>query len=390
MGALGMWAFTSCLVLARADAHALVQGRADARGDSRSGRDEAHGRCREAVEDAWDREAQLQGRIESLEGLLLRAREPLASIGSGSLAAIGSGSLSRPLDADALALRLAAIEGEIAVAADAKDGKRLVALYAELLGYGKGGWPLAARIGAVFFASDDADLGLGKGDIRRAMLTNDATALYVDAIANPDPYDRGFRCLAIQCLSTLGCPSDLAPALVAAFRTETDLTSLQLIGGILASNPPPGSAAAFMDLLAQPGSQDMRNWLARYLMQIPGAEATQDITTLAATEQDPQLAAALAQNLQARQTPVPGYLVTNVLPLSGADQAGLQPNDIVTSANNQPLTNWRQLQRLEVCDPSGQPIVYGVWRNGQTFTVTLKGRLWQNGASGSWAIFPNQ
>lgn len=69
-----------------------------------------------------------------------------------------------------------------------------------------------------------------------------------------------------------------------------------------------------------------------------------------------------------------GALIRNVMPNSPADQAGLQPGDIVQRVNDQDLNGDLSLRDLVHRHKPGETLTLIVWRAGQTatYTITLK------------------
>lgn len=65
--------------------------------------------------------------------------------------------------------------------------------------------------------------------------------------------------------------------------------------------------------------------------------------------------------------------VSAVMPASAASDAGLEKGDVIVSANGQPIAAFRDLQAA-VAAAEGAPIPLGVWRDGQSFEVTLAPR----------------
>ncbi|MGH8183850.1 MAG: Do family serine endopeptidase [Rhodanobacteraceae bacterium] len=85
-----------------------------------------------------------------------------------------------------------------------------------------------------------------------------------------------------------------------------------------------------------------------------------------------------AQNLSARVAAAlgikasSGALITNVLPDSPAAKAGLQPGDLVTSVNGQPVTDAQDLRNAQGLAPLGSTLKLGVDRGGKQRVIEAK------------------
>jgi S1-C subfamily serine protease len=176
-------------------------------------------------------------------------------------------------------------------------------------------------------------------------------------------------------------------ALLQALRSEKDASSLQMIAGILAQNPPPGAADAILDAIANQKNKQARQVLIWSLGQMQGDDATRAITTLAAAESDPATKSQLDLALRVRASPVAGYFVAYVQPQSDAEQAGIKPGDVITTLQGQPVKNWQQLQGATGQTEDDKPFALVVYRDGQTFNVQLAGgkTFWETGVSGDFA-----
>lgn len=67
-----------------------------------------------------------------------------------------------------------------------------------------------------------------------------------------------------------------------------------------------------------------------------------------------------------------GVLVADVVPGDPADQAGIQPKDIITEVNGQKVNTSRELTNLAATLGIGDIAKVTVWRNGQQKTVDVK------------------
>jgi 2-alkenal reductase len=67
-----------------------------------------------------------------------------------------------------------------------------------------------------------------------------------------------------------------------------------------------------------------------------------------------------------------GAYIQSVLPGSAAGKAGLQPRDIITKINGQAVTDQSTLDQTVASKAPGQTVTLTVWRNGKTFTRTVK------------------
>ena len=67
-----------------------------------------------------------------------------------------------------------------------------------------------------------------------------------------------------------------------------------------------------------------------------------------------------------------GVLIAGVLRGGPADQAGLQPGDIITALNEQPVSNARESMNQIAGNPPGAMLAVHGLRNGQTFTVQAR------------------
>jgi serine protease Do len=71
-----------------------------------------------------------------------------------------------------------------------------------------------------------------------------------------------------------------------------------------------------------------------------------------------------------------GVVVTETEPDSPAAQAGLQVGDVIVSAGGRAVHAARTVLRIVLTTPSGVPIPFEIWRNGQTIKETITGRPW--------------
>jgi S1-C subfamily serine protease len=67
-----------------------------------------------------------------------------------------------------------------------------------------------------------------------------------------------------------------------------------------------------------------------------------------------------------------GVLVQDVVPGSPAEQAGLQPNDVITAVDNQPLKEDSDLGKILSTHKPGDTVTLTVVRDGQTHNVQVK------------------
>jgi 2-alkenal reductase len=67
-----------------------------------------------------------------------------------------------------------------------------------------------------------------------------------------------------------------------------------------------------------------------------------------------------------------GAYIQSVVPNTSAAQAGLQPRDIITKINGQSVTDQSTLDQVVAGKAPGQTVTLTVWRNGKTFTKTVK------------------
>jgi putative serine protease PepD len=66
-----------------------------------------------------------------------------------------------------------------------------------------------------------------------------------------------------------------------------------------------------------------------------------------------------------------GLFVKAVVPGGPAAQAGVRPDDVITTINGQPATTTTQLQELTLTKKPGDTVQLGIYRNGQQGTVTV-------------------
>jgi len=59
-----------------------------------------------------------------------------------------------------------------------------------------------------------------------------------------------------------------------------------------------------------------------------------------------------------------GVLITKVEPASFADDVGLQPNDVITAVNRQPVASYDDLTRIQGALRPGDAVVFSVLRPG--------------------------
>jgi serine protease Do len=131
------------------------------------------------------------------------------------------------------------------------------------------------------------------------------------------------------------------------------MSNSKVLGSIGLGFAIPADEARFVAAkLAHPNT-DQPNWIGVHL---------QDLTqTLALTFGRPSLA---------------GAIVTGVDPGSPAAQAGLKPGDVIVSAGGHAVEEARAVLRIIVTTPTGEPIPFNVWRDGQTMKETIIGRPW--------------
>ncbi len=115
----------------------------------------------------------------------------------------------------------------------------------------------------------------------------------------------------------------------------------------------PANEARFVaGKLSHPGTDQM-NWIGVHL---------QDLTqTLALTFGRPNLA---------------GAVVTGMDPDSPAAQAALKLGDVIVSVGGRAVHEARTVLRIVLTTPSGVPIPFEIWRDGQTMKETITGRPW--------------
>ncbi|ADD03447.1 HtrA2 peptidase [Thermoanaerobacter italicus Ab9] len=77
------------------------------------------------------------------------------------------------------------------------------------------------------------------------------------------------------------------------------------------------------------------------------------------------------QDAQRYNLPV-GVYVVQVQPNSGAEQAGIQPGDVIIKVDGKDITSFEDLQGILDDHKVGDVIKVTIWRNGRTFTVNVK------------------
>ena len=65
-----------------------------------------------------------------------------------------------------------------------------------------------------------------------------------------------------------------------------------------------------------------------------------------------------------------GAEVTMVQDDSPAMKAGLKPGDVILDFNGKPVQGWEHLRRVIGETPAGTEVKIGIWRNGQSMTLT--------------------
>jgi hypothetical protein len=290
-----------------------------------------------------------------------------------------------------VAARVLVSAGALDSALAAKDGKKLLALYGELAGYGRAAWPLAKKLGAIFSSLDEGsdELGLNGMEFFKTFALADFSELYADAFAHPEDYDKEFRKLAIWGIS-MGDSAAATPTLIQALKVEKDLRTIQQIAGVLAQNPAqPGVADALLDAINAQKNKQARQTLVWTLTRMQGDEATRALGVLVAAATDPQTKQQLEISLKVRSIPVAGLYVYSVNAKSTAEAAGIKAGDVLTTYDGKPLKTWQQLQGTAGEDETAETrtSTIGVYRDGSTFSVSVKGgsSIWEMGITGDFA-----
>ena len=73
-----------------------------------------------------------------------------------------------------------------------------------------------------------------------------------------------------------------------------------------------------------------------------------------------------------------GAIVTSVVPGSPAEEAGIQPGDIIAGADSQALASASAVMSYVVSRPVAQPVSLLIWRDRQMQQVVLRGKPWPN------------
>jgi hypothetical protein len=324
-----------------------------------------------------EREARVaaEGKKAELEKELAGARAELAAAAGATAAAATSSSGESPRrDAAAIEARVRALGPEVEAALEKKDGKRVLALYAELATLGRPGWPLAAKLGLAFNEmgeSQGKDWGVSTMEYYRVLMATDFADLWLDAVEHPGTYEKDFRTFALGCLS-MADSSKSIPALVRALSTEKDADAVSAIAGVLGQSPAPEAVSALVTAAASQKNLQARRTIVWALTRTPGDEATNALTLLAASEQDASIKSQLELGLTVRAIPVAGYYIYYVTPQSDGEVAGLKAGDVITVWNGKPLTGWRSLQKTGESQESEQ-VALSVWREGQTIKLSTRG-----------------
>jgi serine protease Do len=111
-------------------------------------------------------------------------------------------------------------------------------------------------------------------------------------------------------------------------------------------------------------------------LEAMGARNGKDAESASADQGKPRWGLGLGDlNDEARQqiqapNDVKGAVIENVLPGSAADNAGLQPGDVIVSVNRKPVTNVSDVKQALSSVPKGQDALVLVWsQGGSTFRV---------------------
>jgi len=67
-----------------------------------------------------------------------------------------------------------------------------------------------------------------------------------------------------------------------------------------------------------------------------------------------------------------GVVVYSVVAKSPAQEAGIQPKDLIVGLDSLPITGLQQLQTLLAQFPSGSQVILSIVRNGQTSNITIQ------------------
>lgn len=270
------------------------------------------------------------------------------------------------------AARLQAIPDEIAAAFQAKDGKRALALLAELRSAGRAGWPLAAKLMTDIQESFNAGnpLAISQNDFYK--LAAGYGELHADAIQNPQSYDKGFRMFAAYSLPWSDLPN-VNDIFINDLTHEQDAAVARVIASQLAERPDPANVAALLSALQQQQNPQVRLAIARDLAGIPGGDAQHALQSIVATETDPEVKKAAELGLESRQTQVAGFFITYVAPNSQAEAVGIKEGDILVTYKGAPITSMDQLDQAKATVQPEEVVDLGIRRGERAVAIQVKG-----------------
>jgi hypothetical protein len=253
-----------------------------------------------------------------------------------------------------------------------KDGKAALALLRDLAAIGEDGDTVA--IDVVRRLSREVrrgKIGITTYDLDKELRSAEMVPLLKRALMDPAA-DAGFRAWAVDNLAQ-SPNEDTLPFVLSLLDEERDPRVMNGMLGFLEEQSDPQVGAALARALGGQASAEARMTIVSALGSAEGAEAGQALERAAASDPDAAVRAAARVELIARNPPVAGYLLTDVVEGSQAERAGLRAGDVLMSYNGTPLGPDVSIAAERDKVRAGQAVAVTVWREGAVVEVGLRG-----------------